>query len=480
MRRRVLALALPLAAVVVLAASSPTLAAAPEPRVVAEVDGITGPIIDVALSPDGSTGYVVDQSSRIAIFDTATNQVTGHSIDFSTSFDTPTEVSLASDGKLIVAAGMWIVTLNADGTLADFFGLGSSFDTRALAAVPNGPSAMGTVSATLGAPVRVFRMNLGSHVPTDLSFDTAPAPDFLAGIAVGPGTGDDNDVVVAGASGGVGRVYVFGSPFDPFPAVPPLTVTLTGTTFATAVALSADGTQALVTAPAESRAFLIDVGTGAIDATIDTPVPGFAAAFAPDGATAYVAGGADLVVIDTASGTIAADVALGTTQAAAVTTSPDGNRLWVGDDVPTGDVRMLSASAVTASSATVSGTAGAPLSAAFTASGFGLPVAYSVSPALPAGLALDPATGAVSGTPTAAQAATAYTVTASATDGDSATTTWTLTVAAAATGGGTAGGSGTPSQLAASGTDLPWPLLGAAAAVLTAGTVLTLRRRPQR
>lgn len=44
--------------------------------------------------------------------------------------------------------------------------------------------------------------------------------------------------------------------------------------------------------------------------------------------------------------------------------------------------------------------------------GFGGTVTYSVSPALPAGLSLDPATGVISGTPTAAaQASTTYTIT---------------------------------------------------------------------
>lgn len=51
---------------------------------------------------------------------------------------------------------------------------------------------------------------------------------------------------------------------------------------------------------------------------------------------------------------------------------------------------------------------------AYTAGGFDGDITYSIAPALPAGLSLDPATGVVSGTPTEFSAAAAYTVTASA------------------------------------------------------------------
>ena len=47
----------------------------------------------------------------------------------------------------------------------------------------------------------------------------------------------------------------------------------------------------------------------------------------------------------------------------------------------------------------------------------GTPTSYSVSPSLPAGLALDTSTGAISGTPTAVTSSATYTVTASNTGG---------------------------------------------------------------
>ena len=56
-----------------------------------------------------------------------------------------------------------------------------------------------------------------------------------------------------------------------------------------------------------------------------------------------------------------------------------------------------------------------------TGSGGTSPLSYSVSPALPAGLAISSSTGAITGTPTAISSATTYTVTV--TDANSATAT---------------------------------------------------------
>jgi sugar lactone lactonase YvrE len=63
------------------------------------------------------------------------------------------------------------------------------------------------------------------------------------------------------------------------------------------------------------------------------------------------------------------------------------------------------------SSATVSVSHAVTPFAPVTATGGTPPLSYSVSPALPAGLNMDAATGVISGTPTAASAATSYTVT---------------------------------------------------------------------
>ncbi len=53
---------------------------------------------------------------------------------------------------------------------------------------------------------------------------------------------------------------------------------------------------------------------------------------------------------------------------------------------------------------------------------------YSISPALPNGLAINPSTGAISGSPTAVKAATTYTVTVTDSSNDTANNTFSLTV----------------------------------------------------
>jgi hypothetical protein len=68
-----------------------------------------------------------------------------------------------------------------------------------------------------------------------------------------------------------------------------------------------------------------------------------------------------------------------------------------------------------------------------TASGGTGALSFSVAPALPAGLSIAPATGAISGTASAASPATTYTVTATDTKGATATASFSLTVNAALT-----------------------------------------------
>ena len=80
-----------------------------------------------------------------------------------------------------------------------------------------------------------------------------------------------------------------------------------------------------------------------------------------------------------------------------------------------------------------------------------------MSPALPAGLTLDTATGAISGTPLALQPSQTYTITASASDGTVRATTITLAIdAASQTTSPTApvpGSATAPERLAASSSD---------------------------
>ena len=97
-----------------------------------------------------------------------------------------------------------------------------------------------------------------------------------------------------------------------------------------------------------------------------------------------------------------------------------------------GEVPIL----LTFGSATVSAqeyTAGAAIAALTlpAATGGDAPVTYSLSPALPAGLAFDPAARTLSGTPGAAVEATTYTYTATDADGETASLTFTMAVGSA-------------------------------------------------
>lgn len=91
----------------------------------------------------------------------------------------------------------------------------------------------------------------------------------------------------------------------------------------------------------------------------------------------------------------------------------------------------------TLSASSINGTVGTPVSVSASGIGRTGPATFSISPALPAGLSIDPASGAISGTPGGSQPATQHTVSMSDLAG---TATQPLTVAVAARGAGTGAG----------------------------------------
>lgn len=398
--------------------------------------GPTSSVTAMAISNDGSTGYVVDGSSRILIFDTATNAVTGQSFDFAgIGVGLPVDVAVPVDRDEVdvaTSAG-WVIQLNPDGTLLATNGLPGTA-LAGLATVQGGDTVVATPAEA--DPTRLLRFNLGlsvSPIPFAPDTPTTPTPSSLARIAAGPGTGFDNDVLAVGTADGSGVLYVFDSAFSLSGQA--FTILLPGTSSAGDVVVSPSGDQALVTAPAAKKVFLVDLdptsaGYGTITATIDLPHLAVAAAWAPSGGRAYVVGDNGVATIDTDAGTLASDVLVDTDDAAAVISSPSGDRVWTGDAEGSGGIGMLSASAV-AAPPTGAGTVGESFSDAFGAVRFDLPVTWSVQPALPAGLSLNPSTGVVSGTPSAVAAETEYTVTASSSDGDAVSVTWSLAVGAA-------------------------------------------------
>jgi hypothetical protein len=115
------------------------------------------------------------------------------------------------------------------------------------------------------------------------------------------------------------------------------------------------------------------------------------------------------------------------------------------------------------------GTAITP-SPAFTVTGLTAPITFSVSPDLPAGLTLDPATGVISGTPEAEQSFLTYTITAS--DG-TFTATARANIGVLASGGGGGGGSG-GSDSGGAGSGLPDTGMSLRILGITLGSALML------
>jgi hypothetical protein len=108
--------------------------------------------------------------------------------------------------------------------------------------------------------------------------------------------------------------------------------------------------------------------------------------------------------------------------------------VFVSTVVPLSGTSVLANTTMTPASQTVSVQVGSAITAttAYTTSGITGTRVFAISPSLPAGLAIDTATGVISGTPTAAAVAANYTVTV--TDGaSSATATITITVIGTAT-----------------------------------------------
>ncbi|PKN56005.1 MAG: hypothetical protein CVU56_18480 [Deltaproteobacteria bacterium HGW-Deltaproteobacteria-14] len=121
------------------------------------------------------------------------------------------------------------------------------------------------------------------------------------------------------------------------------------------------------------------------------------------------------LTLDEATGAIAGTpTALSAAASYTVTASNAGGDAAVSVTVTVIDVPP---SALTYSPSSVSCTRTQPCSLAAPTHGGGAVASYGIAPALPAGLALNPATGAIAGTPTALSGATSYTVTATNTGG---------------------------------------------------------------
>lgn len=461
------------AAVVALTAMPASGVAAPLPRVVEVFSSLPDQTLAATLSPGGETAYTIN-GDNLWLLDTDTTTATDSGIIWLAG--TPSDVKTSPDGsRVYVASGTAVSFYNAQGVRTSNLVLPPGQSMTRLA-----PTADGVYLVTIGADNTARAINLTTNTYTEIAFGApfTTTPTSLSSVAVTP----SGQVLIAGTTAVGTELYLFG-PGPTF--TPEAEVQLSGSTLATPymIAVNAAGTQALITTRTEQKAFVIGLSgaaTPVVQGSIATSGDPSAVAYEPDGATAYIGtvGGVD--VVDPLARTLLGTVPVGTGPVLALAVSPSGDLVYTGGSAPGDQFKLLSASSVTAPPTVAD--VNSPVHVAFVSAGFDLPVSYTLSPALPAGLSLDAATGVVSGVPQAALPQTTYTVTAQSSDGNDASTTWTLEVdAAAATAPPATSTPAAQASLADTGSTQPDPwLIGASAAAVIAGAALVAVARVRR
>lgn len=181
---------------------------------------------------------------------------------------------------------------------------------------------------------------------------------------------------------------------------------------------------------------IIDTSTGDVWSTAPLPWSSYQPIVDPDDGLVWVTGSKGVAVVDPATATTQSiDLVFAIVSVAFL---PNTDRAYAVSDGG-GRAFALSLAPVPAAlspiSRTISATFNEPIvpTGAWSGTGFVGAVTYTVSPALPAGLVLDPASGSVSGTPTGpVQGATDYTVTGTGATSGVATATVTIGFAATA------------------------------------------------
>ncbi len=419
-RRRVLAAAV--AAIVATAAAilAPG-AAATADTVVATIPAVpsSGTIHNSVLSADGSRLYVVSLTS-ITVVDTVTRTVVA---------STP------------VAGGLVGAVLSGDGSTLYVTDQTPNnrvlaFDVTTLAliaTIPVGPNPMSIVLRPGTGELWVGTVNSSAGNPNVYVIDTATntvASSFAtaSGIRAIAFTPDGTRAFVAHASPSVFSVE----------SVDATTRTVSATigfpAFGTqpqGLAVSPDG-KTLYGAGLNGALYEIDTTTNAITATVPVGSATNAVKATSEGRRAYVisTAAATLSVVDPAARVVSQTVALSGTPKSVVI-SPDDRFAYVtvGSTV---DVVSLDTFPAITTATLAGGTIDAAYSATVAATGTPAPTFTITAGALPDGLTLETATGAITGTPTVAGDFT-FTVTASSSPSgiaSTATKEYTLTIAA--------------------------------------------------
>lgn len=373
--------------------------------VIDTITGIDGPW-GIVFDPDGTRAFVaeVDGTLRIAVIDVATRTITG-SIALASY---PTMIAITPDGSTLYASTETTGSI----TIIDLATL----------------TVTGTVTGVSG---NVYGMAVSSDGTR---------------LYAARYNGDNLAVINTATEAVIGSIAVGDNPRE--------------------VALSPDGTRAYVTNMTGGTLSIVDLGASTSSPVSNAAVVGPAGvAVTPDGTRVYVTGAsnASLGVFDAAGAFITSTSVGNSPQHVAIT--PNGSRAYVSNQASSSvSVVQIETDPVFTATSLPNGAVGDAYSATATNAGKPTP-AFSVSAgALPPGLVLDLATGAITGTPTTA-GVFAFTLEATNSSGTE-TQAYTITILA---------------TLAATGVDAA-PLLITASVllVLGAGTLVVARRGNRR
>lgn len=314
--------------------------------VIGAVPGITNPW-GIVFDPDGTRAFVAQQGGafRIAVIDVATRTITS-SITGLPSY--PTMIAISPDGSTLYAA----TESSSSITVID---LATLLVTGPVTGVSG--NVYGMAVSSDGSRLYAARYNVDNLAVVDTATNS-----FITSIAVG-----DNPREVA---------------------------------------LSPDGTRAYVTDFGSNTLSIVDLGTNTASPVSDASVVNPAGvAVTPDGTRVYVtgAGSASVGVFD-AAGVFVTSTSVGANPQHVVIT-PDGGRAYVSNQNSASvSVVQIETDPNFTTTSLPDGAVGEAYSAIVTTAGQPAPT-FSVSAgALPPGLVLDPATGAITGTPTTAGA----------------------------------------------------------------------------
>ena len=373
----------------------------------------------VAVSPDGSTVYTANGTANTISFIDASTNVVVRTIAASGG---PSSVVVSPDGSRVY------VTLGATSVLVIDAATGA-----VVATVPVGDEPTGIAVSPDGT--RVYTANVDGNSVSVIDTATNATVTTISGIP---------DVRSVAVSSDGSRLYVGQYSVTNHDIVVIDTATNTvATSIATgagiansvvAMAFSPDGTL-LYGATRAAGVLVVDTTT---DTVVGTIVTGNTTAsgldVTPDGTRAYVTNnGTDTVkIIDLAANAVVDTITVGDVPAG-VRVTPDGLHAYVNNAVArTVSVLALDTFPSIVTTSLPGGTGGTAYAATIATTGSPSPQLTVSAGAFPPGLVLDPATGAITGKPTAVGSYT-FTVTASSTvSGIPATAARSYTVAIAA------------------------------------------------